>query len=92
MCIDKEQLSHLADLARLELDRGETESMACQMEGILACMRALEEVCPHGQEARDEGDSVLREDICMDSAPLRDMLANAPRQDGRYIQVPRTVE
>lgn len=92
MSISKEQLGRLAGLARLELDEEETETMACQMESILACVQALDEVCPGQDELQGVGEGVLREDVCMDSAPVQDMLANAPRQDGRHILVPRTVE
>lgn len=92
MRITAEEITQLGQLARLALDEGETRDMVSQLDGILACMQALDDVPAGDEECREGRDGVLRADVCAASAPRQAMLDNAPEQDGQYILVARTVE
>ena len=92
MRITEQDVRRLAQLSRLDLNREETGDMVSQLDKILACMQTLENVHSEVEQNRDEAENVLRPDVCVESAPRANMLANAPEQDGAYILVPRTVE
>lgn len=95
MKITKEQVLHVAALARLKLKPEEEEMFIAQMGDIIDFADKLndldvEQVKPTAQAL--EIQNVFREDERKASYPREEILANAPEQsDGCYI-VPKIVD
>ena len=90
MPIDREQVEHIAALARISLTREETEVFARQLSDILDQFEALQALDTERVEptAHVAGlDTVLREDAPGDSLGSADSLLNAPRRRGDFFQV-----
>ncbi len=95
MKITKEQVLHVAALARLKLSPQEVEMFIAQMGDIIEFADKLndldvENVKPTAQAL--EIQNVFRQDECRESYPREKILSNAPAQsDGCYI-VPKIVD
>ncbi len=92
--ITRDEVRHVALLARLELSEAEEELMTGQMNGILGYMDKLnqldtKDVAPttHAIELRN----VFRPDRVEPSLDRKDSLANAPGTDGANFVVPRVL-
>ncbi len=95
MRITPELLSHLEDLARLELSDAERETMRADLEKILAYFEKLGELDLEGLEelARPvETGAGLREDRPEPGLSQEEALSNAPEREDGYFKVPRVIE
>jgi aspartyl-tRNA(Asn)/glutamyl-tRNA(Gln) amidotransferase subunit C len=93
--ISREDVQHVARLARLELSETELVRMQGEMNNILAYMDKLRSVDTTGVEPTSHAvplTNVMREDEPRPSFPLADMLANAPEAAGDFFRVPRIIE
>jgi aspartyl-tRNA(Asn)/glutamyl-tRNA(Gln) amidotransferase subunit C len=87
--IDREQVLHVARLARLELDEDEVQRMSGELSGILDHIEKinaldLEDVAPTTHVV--EVENALRPDVPRDSLPREVALAQAPAvQDGGFL-------
>lgn len=92
MTIDRQQVSKVAFLARLELTPQEEEQFTTQLGEILDYFEQLNEldtsqVAPMTRAI--EISNITRPDQ-LESYPQRDdILANAPEQEGDYFKVPK---
>jgi len=89
--IDREQVLHVARLARLRLNDDEVEKMSRELSGILDHIEKigeldLEEVEPTSHVIQLE--NVLREDVPRPSWPRDRMLAEAPDVAAGGFRVP----
>lgn len=91
MTIDREQLLHVAHLARLELREDEIERLGAQVGEILAAVSKVSELdlsdVPPTSHPLDLV-NVWEEDAPRPSLPVSDALANAPERDGDFFRVP----
>ncbi|MDR3567271.1 MAG: Asp-tRNA(Asn)/Glu-tRNA(Gln) amidotransferase subunit GatC [Syntrophobacteraceae bacterium] len=92
--ITRDEVRHVALLARLELSDAEEELMTGQMNGILEYVDKLNELdtkevepMTHAIELRN----VFRPDRVVPSLDRNDALANAPGTDGVNFVVPRVL-
>lgn len=95
MAVSKEEIEHIADLARLRFTDEEIEKMAGHMNQILDYMQTLDEVDTENVEP-------LRHIIDLEFSPRKDeakepldheeALKNAPDADTDYFRVPRVIE
>jgi aspartyl-tRNA(Asn)/glutamyl-tRNA(Gln) amidotransferase subunit C len=95
MKISRQDVQHVARLARLELTEAELERMRVEMDAILAYMDKLRSLDTTGVEPTSHAvplRNVTREDEPTPSAPREAMLANAPDRAGDFFRVPRIVE
>ena len=93
--ISREDVRHVARLARLALSDEELERMRVEMSAILDYMDKLRSLDTKGVEPTSHSvplRNVMREDEPTPSLPLDDMLANAPDRDGDTFRVPRIIE
>jgi len=95
MAITKGDVTHIARLARLELNAEEIEYFTDQLGGILDYIGQLKEVdtskvepTSHAFSARN----IFREDIVKPSLDRDPVLKNAPVADGELFKVPRIIE
>jgi aspartyl-tRNA(Asn)/glutamyl-tRNA(Gln) amidotransferase subunit C len=90
--ISRDEVAHLARLARLALTDGELDSFAGQLDAILAHVGRIQSVDVTGVEATDnplKSVNVTRPDEVVPSLDQDQALAAAPRaEDGRFA-VPR---
>ena len=95
MALTREQVQHIALLARLQLTPDE-EAMLCEQLGaILEYVETLQEVdtsaVPPTAHMVDS-ENPLRDDEVRNTPQTELMLANAPERDGDYFKVPKIIE
>ncbi|MBZ4646779.1 MAG: glutamyl-tRNA(Gln) and/or aspartyl-tRNA(Asn) amidotransferase, subunit [Clostridia bacterium] len=95
MKITKEQVEHVANLARLNLTEDEKERLTGEMENIIAFADKLNELDTSGVEPTAHAipiQNVFREDIVGPSYDREKILANAPSREDGCFKVPKIVE
>jgi len=93
MAITREDVLHVAALARLELTEDEIVRLTEQLNDILAAVGKVSEldlsdVPPTSHPLAVV--NVLRPDEPRPSLPLEDVFANAPDREGEFYRVPPT--
>ena len=94
MKITKQEVEHVALLARLHLSETEIEQFTGQIDAILMYMDKLNELDTKDVEPTShviEVGNVVREDQVGDSIPVEDALANAPDKENDFFKVPRII-
>jgi aspartyl-tRNA(Asn)/glutamyl-tRNA(Gln) amidotransferase subunit C len=90
--ISRDEVAHLARLARLALTDAELDSFAAQLDAILGYVGQIQSVDVSGVEPTDnplKDVNVMRPDVVEPSLPRDQVLAGAPEAiDGRFA-VPR---
>ena len=89
--IDREQVLHVARLARLRLDDAEVETMAGELSGILGHVDRIANLDLEGVEPTShvvQLENVLRADVPWTSMPPEVALANAPEPFEGAFRVP----
>jgi aspartyl-tRNA(Asn)/glutamyl-tRNA(Gln) amidotransferase subunit C len=92
--IGPEEVRQLATLARLQLSEEEVASMTGDLAAILDYVDALRELDTTDVEPMTHAvpfDCPLRADQVGPSLSLEEALANAPRREGSFFEVPRIV-
>ncbi|HEV8178823.1 MAG TPA: Asp-tRNA(Asn)/Glu-tRNA(Gln) amidotransferase subunit GatC [Gaiellaceae bacterium] len=91
MAIDRDQLRHVARLARLELREDEVERLESQLNDILAAVSKVSELdladVPATSHPLDVV-NVWEEDEPRPCLPVEEALANAPQREGDFFRVP----
>jgi aspartyl-tRNA(Asn)/glutamyl-tRNA(Gln) amidotransferase subunit C len=93
MAITREDVLHVAALARLELTEDEIERLTVQLNDILAAVGKVSELDLSDVPPTSHPLAVvnaLRPDEPSPSLPLEDVFANAPDREGDYFRVPPT--
>ena len=95
MAITREDVEHVAYLARLGLSEEEKARLQQQLSNILEAMRVLDQVDtrhipPTAQVIPLRG--VMRDDEVRPSWPREQILLNAPAREGDFILVPPVFE
>ena len=92
--ITREEVRHVAQLARLELSDQEETQMTEQMNQVLTYMDKLNELdtskIPHTTHAI-QLQNVFRQDEVQPSLDRKLVLANAPQTDGVSFIVPKVI-
>jgi aspartyl-tRNA(Asn)/glutamyl-tRNA(Gln) amidotransferase subunit C len=92
--IRPEEVRELATLARLALDETEIVRMTQDLDAILGHVETLRELDTAGVEPMTHAvpfDCPLRPDVEQPSLPVDEALANAPRREQGFFQVPRII-
>lgn len=95
MSLPRETVMKVAGLARLQLTEAEIESLSVELGATLEFVAVLDEVNVAGVEPMVhaiELSNVLRDDVPVPSLRRAAALANAPKSDGKYFQVPAIIE
>ncbi len=94
MKITREEVGHVADLARLELDTAAIDRFADQIDTVLAYVDMLKEADTEAVSPTSHAISLtnaFREDEVGDHLEREAALANAPERDGETFVVPRVI-
>jgi aspartyl-tRNA(Asn)/glutamyl-tRNA(Gln) amidotransferase subunit C len=95
MKISRQEVEHVAKLARLELSDGEQEKLADQLSGILTYVEKLNELDTSGVEPTAhvlDIKNVMRDDVAAPSLSQERALANAPEKAAGHYKVPKIIE
>ena len=96
MALTREQVEHVAKLARLSLSADEVEHFRSQLSTILGYVEKLQQLDVSGVEptahAVEVQSTPLREDELRPGLSAEEALANAPAREGNYFSVPRILE
>ena len=95
MKITKEQIAHVAKLAKLTVSEEEKEKLTLQMEQILNYVGQLNELNTDGVEPTSHAillENVFRDDEAKPSLPIEAALRNAPDQENGFFKVPKVIE
>ncbi len=93
MAITRDEVLHVAKLARLALTDAEIERFAAQLDAILEAVGKVSELDLEGVPPTSHPLDLVnawRADEPRPSLALDDALANAPDRDGAYFRVPPT--
>jgi len=94
MKISRNEMEHVADLARLELSPEEVDRFTGHMDSILSYIDKLNELDTTDVEPTAhviEVGNVLREDRVCDSIPQAETLINAPESGKGFFKVPKII-
>lgn len=95
MKITKEEVAHVAHLARLEFKEAEMEKFTSQLNDILLYMEKLNSVDTTGIEPMTHATvlhNAFRQDVVRESLPNEASLANAPDPKGEFFRVPKVID
>ena len=95
MKLSREEVLHIALLARLGLAEAEVDRLSEQLSNILENFEALQQVDTSGIPPTAHSialQNVVRDDEIATSLPQSQILANAPRKDGNYFRVKAVLE
>jgi aspartyl-tRNA(Asn)/glutamyl-tRNA(Gln) amidotransferase subunit C len=93
--ITREEVEHVARLARLELAEDEKARMTAQLDAILGYIEKLNQLDTSAVEPTSTVIpmvSVMREDEVRPSLTQDQALANAPDREDIFFRVPRIIE
>ena len=94
MAIDREQVLHVARLARLDLTEAEVERLTGQLGAILDAVSKVSELDLAGVPPTSHPLDLVNawaDDEPHDSLPLEEVLRNAPAAERDLFRVPPTV-
>ncbi|MDI6890254.1 MAG: Asp-tRNA(Asn)/Glu-tRNA(Gln) amidotransferase subunit GatC [Thermodesulfovibrionales bacterium] len=95
MRISKEEIEHIASLARLYLSEEEKELFGSQLSSILDYMEKLNELDTKDIEPTSHVlplSNVMRDDTLGYSIPRSDALMNAPDRTDKFYRVPKIIK
>lgn len=95
MQVNKELISRLEKLARLQLTESERAKFAKDLTGILEMVDKLRELDTRGVEPLSyptESGLAWREDQVGGQLTQAEALKNAPQQDGQFFRAPKMID
>jgi len=95
MKISREEVEHVARLARLALQPAELDALTGQMDAILGYVEKLNELETGGIVPTAHAvpmENAFREDQVRPSIGIEQALRNAPATDGPCFKVPKVIE
>ncbi len=95
MKLSREEVLHIARLARLGLSKAEVDRLGEQLSNILENFKILQQVDTSGVEPTAHSialQNVMREDEVAPSLPPDEVLANAPQKEADFFRVRAVLE
>ncbi len=95
MALSRDEVLHVAQLARLGLAEGDVERLQTQLSDIIAYFQILETldtsaIPPTAQVIGQQ--NVMRSDVAKPSFPPEEVLANAPREEDGFFRIKAVLE
>ncbi len=90
--ITREEVAHLADLARIDLSEAELDHLAPQLSVILESVASISEIATDDIPPTShpiEMTNVFREDVVQPGLSAEEALAAAPQAEDQRFSVPR---
>lgn len=95
MKLNREEVLHIALLARLGLSEGEVDKFQEQLSGILEHFEVLQQVNTSGVPPTAQSialHNVMRNDEVTPSLSPEEVLSNAPRREDQFFRVRHVLE
>lgn len=95
MKITRDEIRHVALLARLALEPAEEDAMTATLDAILTYMEKLGELDTSTVEPTAhilDLPEAWRDDVVTNASDTDALLANAPARDGDFFRVPKIIE
>ena len=95
MKLSREEVLHIALLARLGLTEAEVDRLTEQLSNILENFEVLQQIdttCVPPTSQSIDLQNVIRNDEMAPSLPPEQVLANAPRKEGEFFRVRPVLE
>lgn len=95
MAVTVKDVEEVAALARLSFTDEEKRKLIVQLNRILEYMEKLNELDTSNVEPLShvvERTNVFREDVTKPSAPVEDVLKNAPARTEKFFKVPKVIK
>ena len=92
--ITRDEVLHVANLARLEMDADEIDAFSEQLEAILSYMETLNQVDTEGVPPTSHAifrNNAFRADEIAPNLERDDALANAPQREAGAFLVPKVI-
>lgn len=89
--LSKEEVLHVAELARIAISEIELEKYQIQLKQIMDSVDKIKEVEVNDEKmliANWSEPTKLREDVAGEMLNPKEVIGNAPRHSGNYIEVP----
>ncbi len=89
--LSREEVLHVAELARISLTEEEIKKYQVELKKLLNEVEKINDVEGYDDEiliANWDSNAELRKDIAGDMLNPKEVLENAPRHAGNYIEVP----
>jgi aspartyl-tRNA(Asn)/glutamyl-tRNA(Gln) amidotransferase subunit C len=89
--LTREEVLHVAELARIKITEEEIERYQVQLKQLLNDVEKINDVEGYDEEiliANWDSPVELREDSSKDMLNPKEVVENAPRHSGNYIEVP----
>jgi aspartyl-tRNA(Asn)/glutamyl-tRNA(Gln) amidotransferase subunit C len=93
--ISREEVRHIARLARLDMPESELDAMSSDLDRILAYVAELEALDTEGIEPTAHAiplEMPLREDVVSSGMDPELAVANAPKRAGTAFAVPKVID
>ncbi|HEY4554618.1 MAG TPA: Asp-tRNA(Asn)/Glu-tRNA(Gln) amidotransferase subunit GatC [Bacillaceae bacterium] len=93
--ISKEQVHHVAHLARLDINEEQAAALADDLAKIISMAEKLDEIDVASIEPTShvfEQKNIMREDVAEKGLPREEVLKNAPDHQDGQIKVPSILE
>ncbi|HEX8609221.1 MAG TPA: Asp-tRNA(Asn)/Glu-tRNA(Gln) amidotransferase subunit GatC [Pedobacter sp.] len=95
MIIDKQTITKVANLARIEIHENDVEDLITDMNKILTFMEKLNELDTNGVEPlvyMNTDENVWREDVVKQEITVQEALQNAAVHNENFFLVPKIIE
>ncbi|MBD8006620.1 Asp-tRNA(Asn)/Glu-tRNA(Gln) amidotransferase subunit GatC [Bacillus norwichensis] len=93
--ITKEQVYHIADLARLEINEEEAELFTSQLDDMINMVEKLDQLDATNVKPMSHvfiQENVMRDDKTVEGLPIEETMKNVPESEERLIKVPQILE
>lgn len=95
MIISKNDVEHVAKLARLEVSEAEKEELTGQLNNILGYVSKMDKIDTNNIKPTSHVlhlKNVFREDVAKENLEHEKVFLNAPEHDGKHFIVPQVIE
>jgi len=95
MKLSREEVLHIARLARVALTESEINRLSEQLSQLLENFEALQQVDTSGVPPTSQSitlQNVMKDDKPASSLPASEILANAPRKEGDFFRIHAVLE
>ncbi len=92
--LSKEEVLHVAKLARIKISEQEIEKYQVELKKILEDVEKINSISGYDDDILIccwEDETILRDDISKEMLDPKEVLKNSPRHSGNYIEVPAVI-
>ena len=94
-CLTKEEVLHVARLARIEVTEEEVERYRYQLKTLMDDVEKIKDVklkTEEGLIAPTDEYATLREDVAGDMLDPEEIMKNVPESNGNFVEVPVMID